>query len=405
MNSVFSFVVGLLTAALSLLGFVQQHPELPQASRDQAQQIAQQAITQATQALTNMPVPTTQPQPPFQPQPTPQPLPPQPILVPQPPTNSGFSVSPTSGASPLAVTFSSTHVTSGVGGGGYEIDFGDGSSAEPLLMCGPDGSGMPTCGASITIQHTYASAGSYTTALRTFPPSTTLTYNSPHTVIATQTITVTGSSIAGTPSATIDQSSLSSSSILPTLSGTAVNTNAVAVVLSNGPVTANTASNFLASSKSIPVINGHWSVTLENGTEGNWNMAGGTLNSGSYNVSVFSENGNGTVIASGILVINAGANPSVSLTANGASTATITNGSGVMLVWNATNASSCTLAKQVSSNYSGGGVGALPPHDMGPINTSGSTTVFPSANTQYWISCSSNNAGNVVQHVDVTVSQ
>ena len=53
MNSVFSFVVALLTAALSLLGFVQQHPELPQASRDQAQQVAQQVITQATQALSN----------------------------------------------------------------------------------------------------------------------------------------------------------------------------------------------------------------------------------------------------------------------------------------------------------------------------------------------------------------
>lgn len=53
MDSVFSFVVGLLTAALSLLGFVQQHPELPPASRDQAQQAAQQAITQATQALSN----------------------------------------------------------------------------------------------------------------------------------------------------------------------------------------------------------------------------------------------------------------------------------------------------------------------------------------------------------------
>jgi len=51
MESVFSFVIGLLTAALSLLGFVQQHPELPPASRDQANQIAQQAITQATQIL------------------------------------------------------------------------------------------------------------------------------------------------------------------------------------------------------------------------------------------------------------------------------------------------------------------------------------------------------------------
>jgi hypothetical protein len=53
MDSIFSFVLGLLTAALSLLGFVQQHPELPLESRNQAQQIAQQAITQATQTLTN----------------------------------------------------------------------------------------------------------------------------------------------------------------------------------------------------------------------------------------------------------------------------------------------------------------------------------------------------------------
>ena len=57
MNSVFSFVVGLLTAALSLLGFVQQHPELPQVQKDQAQVVAQQAITQATKALNSAPTP------------------------------------------------------------------------------------------------------------------------------------------------------------------------------------------------------------------------------------------------------------------------------------------------------------------------------------------------------------
>lgn len=62
MDSVFSFVVGLLTAAMSLLGFVQQHPELPQSSRDQAQQIAQQAIMQATNALNTAPTQTTQTQ-------------------------------------------------------------------------------------------------------------------------------------------------------------------------------------------------------------------------------------------------------------------------------------------------------------------------------------------------------
>jgi hypothetical protein len=61
MNTIFSFVTGLLIAESSLLCFVQNHPELPQASRDQAQQIAQQAITQATQAINTA---STQTQPP-----------------------------------------------------------------------------------------------------------------------------------------------------------------------------------------------------------------------------------------------------------------------------------------------------------------------------------------------------
>lgn len=52
-DTTFSFAIGLLTAALSLMGFVQQHPELPQASRDQAQQVAQEAVTQANQTLIN----------------------------------------------------------------------------------------------------------------------------------------------------------------------------------------------------------------------------------------------------------------------------------------------------------------------------------------------------------------
>ena len=59
MNSIFGFAVGLLQAALSLLGFVQQHPELPQASKDQAQIVAQQAITQATNALASKQTTTT----------------------------------------------------------------------------------------------------------------------------------------------------------------------------------------------------------------------------------------------------------------------------------------------------------------------------------------------------------
>src|SRR3989344_3109187 len=59
MNQILGFVVGLLQSALSLLGFVQTHPDLPQASKDQANQVAQQAITQATTLLKTNPPPQT----------------------------------------------------------------------------------------------------------------------------------------------------------------------------------------------------------------------------------------------------------------------------------------------------------------------------------------------------------
>jgi hypothetical protein len=51
MNSFFGFVVGILQSTLSLLGFVQQHPELPPASKDQAIQVTQQVINQATREI------------------------------------------------------------------------------------------------------------------------------------------------------------------------------------------------------------------------------------------------------------------------------------------------------------------------------------------------------------------
>jgi PKD repeat protein len=102
MDSVFSFVVGLLTVALSLLGFVQQHPELPQASRDQAQQIAQQAITQATQTLSNAAAKKT-------------------VAVAS--NSSNLVVTPASGVAPLNVSFS---VPSTGKAGTYIVEYGDG---------------------------------------------------------------------------------------------------------------------------------------------------------------------------------------------------------------------------------------------------------------------------------------
>lgn len=54
MNTALGFVIGLLQSALALLGFVQQHPEVPQVQKDQAQYVAQRVITQTTQTLSSM---------------------------------------------------------------------------------------------------------------------------------------------------------------------------------------------------------------------------------------------------------------------------------------------------------------------------------------------------------------
>src|SRR3954467_2874528 len=55
MNSFFGFVVGLLQTTLSLLGFVQQHPELPVDQQQQVEQVAEQAVDQATQLISQSP--------------------------------------------------------------------------------------------------------------------------------------------------------------------------------------------------------------------------------------------------------------------------------------------------------------------------------------------------------------
>jgi hypothetical protein len=51
MNSFFGFVVGVLQSTLSLLGFVQQHPEIPADQQQQVQEVAKQAVTQASNAI------------------------------------------------------------------------------------------------------------------------------------------------------------------------------------------------------------------------------------------------------------------------------------------------------------------------------------------------------------------
>ena len=206
-----------------------------------------------------------------------------------------------------------------------------------------------------------------------------------------------------TITATIDQNSLNSSSILPTLSGTAINTNSISVVVrdAGGAV--------VASSKQISVANGRWFVpmgnTNTNVTANQYWWIAYPLNSGSYTVSVYDQNN--TVLTTGTLVINAGTNPSVSLTVNGMPSTSITNGSSVLLAWNATNASSCTLWTRVLPTISSSCInctGAAAPLSMGTVNTSGTLSIAPTRNTEFSISCTSPSAGSVGGYVDVTVN-
>ena len=134
MSSVLAFAVGLLQSALALLGFVQAHPELPQSSRDQAQVIARQAITQATNALSANSATGN--------------------------TGAGspqLSAFPASGAVPLTVNFTTGYPDGYQTTTNYDIDFGDGTVKSMDGQCSPS---------HCSINHTYTNAGVYVITLR-----------------------------------------------------------------------------------------------------------------------------------------------------------------------------------------------------------------------------------------------
>jgi PKD repeat protein len=143
------------------------------------------------------------------------------------PSNPSFTASPISGAAPLYVSFFvNAHQVSD------EVDFGDNSSPEPF----DEGCSSPSniC----DVSHTYTLPSVYIATLK----------DSSGNVLASQTITViTGTS---TPSATIDQSSLTTPFSYPTITGTAVNIPELEIDLKGFP------------SQGVAVIRGTWSATL-----------------------------------------------------------------------------------------------------------------------------------------------
>ena len=134
----------LLQTALVLLALMQAHPEFPQSARDNAIAVAQNAIQQATTALTSAPKSTSS------------------GIVFSAPTPiqpfSHLSASLSSGQAPLSVTFTGSAV------GPYTLDLADGSttvSTSTAATCaGCIGSTSP-----ILITHTFAKAGIYPVTL------------------------------------------------------------------------------------------------------------------------------------------------------------------------------------------------------------------------------------------------
>jgi PKD repeat protein len=156
-----STVVALLQAALMLLT-VAQGPNVSQSLHDQAVQVANQAITLATAALSSQSATQSSTQA-YSPASAPNLTnltPYTPALLPQPtpsPTSATLTASPTSGAAPLTVSFTS----SSLGPGGYMFNAGDeyypnspGASATNF-----------SAGGTVNLTHTYSVPGTYSAAL------------------------------------------------------------------------------------------------------------------------------------------------------------------------------------------------------------------------------------------------
>lgn len=179
-------------------------------------------------------------------------------------TNQAFYASPTSGTVPFSVTFS------GWGTDTHVIDFGDGNQQEFWGGCATNPSGP--CGLK-NVEHTYVSPGPYNATLyKQFNnphPSTICPIINSECGVRLATVTITATGVA--PIASINQSSLTASSGMPVITGTA-NTPYVFVAI----WTSIPRPNIMPSGK-VFVTNGHWSFSVP---------ASLKLDSGTYTVTI-----------------------------------------------------------------------------------------------------------------------
>ena len=121
-----------------------------------------------------------------------------------------------------------------------------------------------------------------------------LVYNAEagHALLTTGTLTINANSIANAPTATIDQSSLTTTSGGPTITGTASGVSSVYVAVTAGTNQAGTANQ--TGSGQVSVVNGHWNVTIYPKAD--------VFTAGVYSVSVYTTMG-GTLLTTDTLSI------------------------------------------------------------------------------------------------------
>ncbi len=218
-----------------------------------------------------------------------------------------FTTNQTSGAAPLQVQFTINNwddVSNPI------VDFGDGTSGPPLNFA------IAASQDEDTLAHTYTAPGTYTAKFE----------DASGNVLSIATITVTGGN-STQPSATIDQSSLTTGFSTPTITGTATGISQVEIDLKG------------YSSIIAAVSNGTWSAQLP------------IYSAGSYAIQVSNPN-TGTVLTTGTLVISGstgtkGSNglsctltPSgTDLTGTNSSSYAVNSGGSVVLTWASQNAS------------------------------------------------------------------
>lgn len=199
------------------------------------------------------------------------------------PTSTYFTATPNSGTAPLTVQFS-------MSGKDYQfasIDFGNGDVYTTGTVS-EIGNVNCTAAALDTVcqaTETYTNPGTYTALLR----------DENNAVLDSLTLTVTGAaSTSSTPSATIDQSSLTTTSTTPTITGTASGLSEVFIDLfKNG----NDFSGW------AQVTDGKWSFMVSSSTA-NVNNDAKQLAPGTYDVNIDTDGSvNGNILYSGTLTV------------------------------------------------------------------------------------------------------